>query len=121
MRDNIEKPRFICTGKEENCNVKTYDVDDSSSKKWNGHTIYNIVMADSRVTTYFNDVTEAIDYAKSKMVVKGRGKINKTIAQILIQDSKTGTEHLVALVEKEIIRHYRMINKPKETKLEEEE
>jgi predicted nucleotide-binding protein (sugar kinase/HSP70/actin superfamily) len=121
MRDTIEKPRFICTGKEENYNVHTYAVDKNSSKKWNEYTIYNIVLSDGRVTTYFDDVSEAVEYAKKRLVVKGRGKVTKALAQILIQDSKTGAEHLVALVEKEIVRHYRMIGKPKEIKLEDEE
>lgn len=121
MRDSIEKPRFVCTGKDVNCNVHICSIEETEPKKWKGYIVYNIVLSDGRVVAYFNDVSEAIEYAKQKIVVKGRGKVNKALAQILIQDSKTGAEHLVALVEKEMIRHYRMVNKPKELKLEDEE
>lgn len=114
---NIYKPQIICINSDENYQVKLYNTNTTEyiPEESNGKLHYILICDTYRIDYYAAAPWQAINYAKRRIEVKGRGTAKGRIT-IKLKDIKTNKEFLGATVEKIISRRYIPYNSPRKRK-----
>lgn len=112
--ENIYKPRMICVGSDTRFNVQIcyYNIGSHSPKEENGKIHYILVCPDCRIDYFAAAPWDAINYAKNRIEVKGRGTAYGKI-RIMVIDEKTEEEYLGMIIEKVVHRKYIPLEAPR--------
>lgn len=108
-----EKPDFVYTGQKDFHEITYYNVSKTAKMDDHGNFIAVILLDNCRIDIKMKTLSVIIDYAKKKIVAKGKRGARNAYGKckILLVDEKSSVEFTAAVINLQRTRYYEPINR----------